>query len=284
MGSLPVGENMKSKHDLKNKGVYILLILGSIIMFFPFIWSVLTSFKTLSESLITPPKILPAEFGLMNYVDVWNTLPFLHFFINTGIMILARVILSTLISAMAAYAFARLKFPGKNFLFLMVLIPMMVPSQIFILPQYLIVAKIGWINTIKALVVPGIASTFGTFLLRQFFMGIPDELEEAATLDGASVGQIFLKIMLPLSKSGLVSMAIFTALFAYKDLMWPLIVNTSAEKMPLSSGLALLQGQYLTNYPQLMAGSVIAIIPMVILFVIFQKQFVEGIATTGSKN
>ena len=275
---------MKSKHDLKNKGVYILLILGSIIMFFPFIWSVLTSFKTLSESLITPPKILPTEFGLMNYVDVWNTLPFLHFFINTGIMILARVILSTLISAMAAYAFARLEFPGKNFWFLMVLIPMMVPSQIFILPQYLIVAKIGWINTIKALVVPGIASTFGTFLLRQFFMGIPDELEEAATLDGASVGQIFLKIMLPLSKSGLVSMAIFTALFAYKDLMWPLIVNTSAEKMPLSSGLALLQGQYLTNYPQLMAGSVIAIIPMVILFVIFQKQFVEGIATTGSKN
>lgn len=284
MGSLPVGENMKSKHDLKNKGVYILLILGSIIMFFPFIWSVLTSFKTLSESLITPPKILPTEFGFKNYVDVWNTLPFLHFFVNTGIMILARVILSTLISAMAAYAFARLEFPGKNFWFLMVLIPMMVPSQIFILPQYLIVAKIGWINTIKALVVPGIASTFGTFLLRQFFMGIPDELEEAATLDGASVGQIFLKIMLPLSKSGLVSMAIFTALFAYKDLMWPLIVNTSAEKMPLSSGLALLQGQYLTNYPQLMAGSVIAIIPMVILFVIFQKQFVEGIATTGSKN
>lgn len=135
-----------------------------------------------------------------------------------------------------------------------------------------------------ALVMPGMASTFGIFLLRQFFMGIPDELEEAAILDGCNPGQIFIKIMFPLIKPGLVSLAIFTALFAYKDLLWPLIVNTSIEKMPLSSGLAMLQGQYTTNYPQLMAGAVIAIIPMVILFLVFQKQFVEGIATTGSKS
>lgn len=135
-----------------------------------------------------------------------------------------------------------------------------------------------------ALVMPGMASTFGIFLLRQFFMGIPDELEEAAILDGCNPGQIFIKIMFPLIKPGLVSLAIFTALFAYKDLLWPLIVNTSIEKMPLSSGLAMLQGQYTTNYPQLMAGAVIAIIPMIILFLVFQKQFVEGIATTGSKS
>lgn len=275
---------MNKKRIGKNLPVYILLIIGSVVMFFPFVWSVLTSFKTLSESLVTPPQILPGSWEFTNYKEVWNQLPFLHFFLNTGIMILARMLLATVFSAMAAYAFARLKFPGKNVLFLLVLIPMMVPAQIFILPQYLLVSKIGWVNTVKALVVPGIASTFGTFLLRQFFMGIPDELEEAAILDGANIGQIFIKIMLPLAKSGLVSLAIFTALFAYKDLMWPLIVNTSAEKMPLSAGLSLLQGQYLTNYPQLMAGSVIAIIPMVILFVIFQKQFVEGIATTGSKN
>lgn len=275
---------MNKKRIGKNLPVYILLIIGSVVMFFPFVWSVLTSFKTLSESLVTPPQILPGSWEFTNYKEVWNQLPFLHFFLNTGIMILARMLLATVFSAMAAYAFARLKFPGRNVLFLLVLIPMMVPAQICILPQYLLVSKIGWVNTVKALVVPGIASTFGTFLLRQFFMGIPDELEEAAILDGANIGQIFIKIMLPLAKSGLVSLAIFTALFAYKDLMWPLIVNTSAEKMPLSAGLSLLQGQYLTNYPQLMAGSVIAIIPMVILFVIFQKQFVEGIATTGSKN
>lgn len=199
-------------------------------------------------------------------------------------MILLRVIFATVFSAMAAYAFARMTFPFKNVLFILVLMPMMVPSQIFVLPQYLFATKIHISNTVMALVMPGMASTFGIFLLRQFFMGIPDELEEAAILDGCNPGQIFIKIMFPLIKPGLVSLAIFTALFAYKDLLWPLIVNTSIEKMPLSSGLAMLQGQYTTNYPQLMAGAVIAIIPMVILFLVFQKQFVEGIATTGSKS
>ncbi|WMJ89740.1 carbohydrate ABC transporter permease [Anaerocolumna sp. MB42-C2] len=275
---------MKRKLVKGNLVVYFLLVLGSIIMVLPFIWSILTSFKTLSESLQIPPKILPDSWSFVNFTSVWNTLPFTHFFTNTFIMIAVRLLTSTIFSAMAAYAFARLDFPGKGILFLVVLLPMMVPSQIFILPQYIIVSKIGWANTVKALIVPGIASTFGTFLLRQFFMGIPDELEEAAILDGCNTGQVFAKIMLPLAKSGIVSLIIFTSLFAWKDLMWPLIVNMTPEKMPLSSGLALLQGQYTTNYPELMAGSVIAIIPMVVLFIIFQKQFVEGIATTGSKN
>lgn len=185
---------------------------------------------------------------------------------------------------MASFAFARMNFPFKNIIFIIVLMPMMVPSQIFILPQYLFASNIHITNTIAALVMPGMASTFGIFLLRQFFMGIPDELEEAAILDGCNPGQIFVRIMLPLVKPGIVSLGIFTALFAYKDLLWPLIANTSVEKMPLSSGLAMLQGQYTTNYPQLMAGAVLAIIPMVILFLLFQKQFVEGIATTGSKS
>jgi ABC-type sugar transport system, permease component len=257
--------------------------MGSFLMIFPFIWSFLTSFKTLQESLVVPPTILPENWGFENYTAVWEKLPFEKFFINTAIMIIARVAFALIFSAMAAYAFARLKFPGRNFLFLLVLIPMMIPSQIFTLPQYLLISKLGWTDTIKALVVPGIASTFGTFLLRQFFMGIPDDLEEAAVLDGANTGQIFVRIMLPLAKTGMVSVGIFTALFAYKDLMWPLIVNTSADKMPLSAGLSYLQGQFLTHYPQLMAGSIIAIIPMIILFIIFQKKFVEGIATTGTK-
>ena len=275
---------MKRKVTKDHMVIYTLLILGSTVMLLPFIWSILTSFKTLTESVAVPPKIIPEHFDFFNYVNVWGKLPFAKFFLNTFIMVGVRVISATLFSAMAGYAFARLDFPGKNLLFILVLVPMMVPGQIFILPQYLFISKIGWANTVKALVVPGIVSTFGTFLLRQFFMGIPDELEEAAILDGCNTGQIFLKIMLPLSKSGMVSLAIFTALFAWKDLMWPLIVNISPEKMPLSSGLALLQGQFVTNYPELMAGSVIAIIPMLILFIVFQKQFVEGIATTGSKN
>lgn len=274
----------KDKEIINKFLIYSILILGSLIMIFPFIWSLVTSFKNLSESLSMPPKILPQKWNIQNFVDVWNALPFIYFFRNTAIMIIVRIITATIFSAMAGYAFARIDFPAKSLLFTIVLLPMMVPAQIFILPQYLVIAKLGWVNTVKALVVPGIASTFGTFLLRQFFMGIPNELEEAAILDGCNTGQIFIKIMLPLAKSGIVSLGIFTALFAWKDLMWPLIVNMSPEKMPLSSGLALLQGQYTTNYPQLMAGSVIAIIPMIVLFVIFQKQFVEGIATTGSKN
>ena len=198
-------------------------------------------------------------------------------------MVSIRVIGSVLFSSMAAYAFARLEFPLKNFFFILVLSTMMVPSQIYILPQYMIVSKLGWLDTVKALAVPGFVSTFGTFLLRQVYMGIPKDLEEAAVLDGCSIAKIFWKIMLLLTKSGMVSVAIFTALFAWKDLIWPLVVNMSQDKMTLSSGLSALMGQYSVDYPQLMAGSVIAILPMIILFLIFQKQFVEGIATSGTK-
>lgn len=275
---------MKQKQRISHICIYIILLLGAVIMVFPFIWSVLTSFKNLSESLQFPPKFFPQSWLPVNYQDVWEQLPFVNFFINTFLMILLRIVFAVIFSAMAAYAFARMQFPLKNLLFILVLMPMMVPAQIFVLPQYLFASKIHLSNTIMALVMPGMASTFGIFLLRQFFLGVPDELEEAAILDGCNPGQIFVKIMLPLVKPGIVSLAIFTAFFAYKDLLWPLIVNTSIEKMPLSSGLAMLQGQYTTNYPQLMAGAVIAIIPMAVLFLVFQKQFVEGIATTGSKN
>ncbi|MBC1210710.1 carbohydrate ABC transporter permease [Listeria booriae] len=264
--------------------IYILLGIGAIVMIVPFLWSLLTSFKTLSESLEFPPKLFPADWSFKNYTDVWHALPFPYFFWNTFVMIAVRVVVSTALCALAGFAFARIRFKGSNILFLLVLLPMMIPGQVYILPQYLLVSDMGLVNTVTALIIPGIASAFGTFLMRQFFMSVPDELEEAATLDGCNTVQIFFKIMLPLAKAPLTSLAIFTSLFAWKDLMWPLIVNMSPEKMPLSSGLALLQGQYTTNYPQLMAGSVIATIPMVILFIIFQKKFVQGVASTGSKN
>lgn len=264
--------------------IYLILSLGAVLMVGPFIWSILTAFKTLAESLRFPPTFLPAHWGWQNFVDVWQALPFTDFFLNTFWMILGRVLISTIISATAGFAFARLKFKGNNLLFMLVLLTMMIPAQVYILPQYLMISKLGLTNTISALIIPGMASAFGTFLMRQFFMSVPDELEEAAELDGCNTLQLFFQVMLPLAKAPLTSLAIFTSLFAWKDLMWPLIVNMSPEKMPLSSGLALLQGQYTTNYPQLMAGSVIATIPMVILFIIFQKRFVQGIASTGSKN
>lgn len=263
--------------------IHFLLIVGSLIMVIPFLWMLSTSFKTIGESVQVPPTMTPKDFITTNYKNVITLLPFFKFYINTFIMILIRVLTSSLFSAMAAYAFARIKFPGRDFLFMFVLIQMMVPGQIFIIPQYLMVQKLGWLNSVPALIFPGLVSAFGTFLLRQFFMGIPQELEEAATLDGANRWQIFWYIMLPLAKSGLISLSIFTALFAWKDLMWPLIVNIDLGKMTLSAGLASLVGQFTTNYPVLMAGSVIAIIPMIIVFIIFQKQFISGIALTGGK-
>ncbi|AJA46658.1 L-arabinose transport system permease protein AraQ [Clostridium pasteurianum DSM 525 = ATCC 6013] len=275
---------MENNNSKSNIIVHIILIIGAFAMLLPFLWMIITSLKTLTESTQVPPTFIPKIFNIGNYSDVWNQLPFASFYVNTFLMMLFRIIFSVFFSAMAAYAFARIEFPGKNAFFMIILIQMMIPGQIFIIPQYLIVSKLGLLNSVGALVVPGIVSAFGTFLLRQFFIGIPVELEEAAVLDGCNRWQIFYKIMLPLTKSGLVAIGIFTALFAWKDLMWPLIVNTSIEKMPLASGLASLQGQYATNFPQLMAGSMIAIWPMLILFIIFQKQFIQGIASTGSKN
>ena len=273
---------VKSK-SRKHIIVYLLLAVLAVIMVIPFVWTILTAFKTQSEALKVPPQILPSSWSFRNFEAVTEALPFANFFWNTFLMVFFRVLGSVFFSALAAYAFARLEFPGKNIFFAVILMQMMVPGQIFILPQYMIVSKLGWLNTVQALVLPGIVSTFGTFLLRQFFMSLPKDLEEAAVLDGCSIWKTFWKIMLPLTKPGLVSVAIFTALFAWKDLMWPLIVNMSIEKMTLSSGLATLMGQYSVDYPQLMAGSLIAIVPMVIIFLIFQKQFVEGIATSGTK-
>lgn len=273
---------MKSKKG-KRGLIYLVLVIMAFIMVLPFVWTILTAFKTQSEALKVPPQILPSTWSLRNFKAVVETLPFARFFFNTAVMVIFRVFCSVLFSAMAAFAFARLEFPGKNLFFTIILLQMMVPGQIFILPQYMIASKLGWLNTVKALILPGVVSTFGTFLLRQFFMGLPKDLEEAAVLDGSSIWTIFWVIMLPLTKPGLVAVGIFTALFAWKDLMWPLIVNMSIEKMTLSSGLVNLMGQYAVDYPQLMAGSLIATVPMIVLFLIFQKQFVEGIATSGTK-
>jgi len=274
---------MKSSNSIGKVVMYTILILGAIVMIVPFIWMILTSGKTLTESTLIPPVIFPEEFRFENYTRVWNQLPFLAFYINTFLMILGRVIGSVMFSAMAAFAMAKLNFPGKRLFMIIVLTQLMIPPQVFLTPQYLIAQSLGILNSVGALIMPGIVSAFGTFLLRQHFMSLPDELGESAYMDGASVWTVFYKIYLPLAKSGITALAIFTALFAYRDLLWPLIANRSLTELPLSAGLANLQGQFSTNYPELMAGSVLAIIPMVILFLVFQKQFTQGIATTGGK-
>ena len=253
--------------------IHLVLILGAIVMIVPFLWMILTAFKTVSETTqLDPFVIFPSEWRFNAFKSVIKQMNFFGLYWNTISLIFWRVLCALVTATMAGYAFARLNFKGKNVAFTLVLIQMMIPSQIFIIPQYQI-----------ALVFPGLVTAFGTFLLRQAFMGLPKDLEEAARLDGCNIGQTFIHVMLPLVKSSLVALGIFTALFAFKELMWPLVVNTEQSTMPLASALAKLQGQFSTNYPELMAASVLACIPMIIIYIIFQKQFIEGIATSGGK-
>ncbi len=263
--------------------IHAILIVGSIAMVVPFIWMILTSLKTYAESIQVPPVIFPKDLQWGNYKEVFVLLPFLKFMFNTFFVTLIKTIGQLFFCSLAAYAFARIQFPYRNVLFLLALSVLMVPGQVFLLPQYMIMVKLGWLNTLQAIIVPGLFSAFGTFLLRQFFMGLPKELEEAAILDGCNHFQIYWRIMLPLAKPGLIALGIFTTLWSWNELMWPMIVNSSPDAMTLSVGLSSLQGQFLTNYPILMAGSFLAILPMLVLFMILQKQFIEGIAITGGK-
>lgn len=271
------------KQKLNKLLVHIILIAGSVIMVLPFAWMVLTAFKTQAEAVQIPTVIFPSEWKLDAFKDVFDRLPFGQAYLNTIISAVVTIIGQVIMCSMAGYAFGRLNFPGKNIIFVASLSVLMIPSTLFILPQYLIIQKMGLINTLPALFIPNLFSAFGTFLMRQFFMSLPKELEEAARLDGCSHFGVFYKIMLPLVKPGLTALAIITLRLAWNDLMWPMIVNTSAKKMTLSAVLANLTGQYSTTYPTLMAGSLMAILPMVILFAVFQKQFIEGIAITGTK-
>ena len=274
------------KLDYRARGkliVHLVLVMGSFVMIFPFIWMILTSFKSIGESLLIPPTLLPNEWLTENYTEVLRTLPFGALYKNTLLLMLLRMICALIFSSMAGFAFAKLHFPLKKFFFFIVLTQMMLPNQIFIIPQYTMLSKMNQLNTLFALLFPGLVSAFGTFFLRQFYMSLPNVLSEAATLDGCNTFQIFFLIMLPLTKTAMMALAVFTAVFAYSDMMWPLIVNTNINMMTLSAGISSLQGQHTTKYPILMAGSTLAMIPMLVLYLFFQRQFIEGIALTGTK-
>ena len=276
--------NMKAKENFTKVLIHVILIIVSITMLVPFIWMILTAFKTVTEATsVDPFVIFPKVWRTDSFKEVIRNMNFLVLYKNTLLMIFFRVLCAVLTATMAGYAFGRLHFKGRDFCFSLVLLQMMVPAQIFISPQYIMVSKMGMLNTIFGLVFPGMVTAFGTFLLRQGYMGLPNDLEEAARLDGCNIGQTFLYIMAPLTRSSMVALGIFTAVFAFKDLMWPMIVNTDKDMLVLSSALAKMQGQYASKFPELMAASLIACIPMIVLYVIFQKQFIEGIATSGGK-
>lgn len=275
---------MEKKKKIGSVLIHVLLIFGAMVMIIPFAWMILTAFKSTSESTqMNPFIIFPSIWRREAFDVVISKMNFVRLYWNTLVLIIGRVVCAVITASMAGYAFGRLKFRGRDFAFSLVMFQMMVPAQIFIIPQYLMVSRLGMLNTAFALIFPGLVTAFGTFLLRQAYMGLPKELEEAARIDGCNIGQTFLFVMAPLTKSAMVALGIFTALFAYKDLMWPLVVNTEQTTMPLSAALAKLQGQFVANYPELMAASLLACIPMIIIYILFQRQFIEGIATSGSK-
>lgn len=277
-------DSLERKRKLKILLIHLILILVSLTMLVPFFWMILTSFKNITEATsVNPFVIFPKKWRTDAFRTVFQNMNFLLLYRNTLLLIFFRVLCAVVTATLAGYAFARLHFPGRDFAFSLVLFQMMVPNQVFLIPQYLMVSKIGMLNSIFALVFPGMVTAFGTFLLRQGFMSLPNDLEEAARLDGCNIGQCFLFVMMPLMRSSMVALGIFTALFAYKDLMWPLIVNTDKDMLVLSSALAKMQGQYVVKFPELMAASLIACLPMIILYIFFQRQFIEGIATSGGK-
>jgi multiple sugar transport system permease protein len=262
--------------------VHLVLTVGAAAMVAPFAWELLTSLQTFGESTRVPPAFWPS-FEWSNYPRVFENTPFGRQFLNTVLMTTGRTLAQLLFCSLAAYAFARLRFAGKNVLFVVFLSVLMVPTQLYIIPQYQIMQSLGWLNTVQALIVPGMFSAFGTFLLRQFFLGLPADVEEAARIDGANPLQTFWYVVLPLAKPGLLALGLLTVLWSWNDLMWPLVVNSDPEKMTLSAGLAALQGEHLTEYPVLMAGSLMATVPVLVLFVVLQRHLIQGIAFTGSK-
>lgn len=285
MGSLRLMEERVSNMRVNKQKliVHFFLILGISVVIFPFLWMIGTSLKTFAESMQVPPKLFPSEFQWENYLQVTESINFAQAYLNTTFVVVGRTIGQLILCSMAAYAFARLEFPGKNIIFLLVLSVLMVPPQIIMIPSYGLMRILDWLDTYYVLIVPGIFNAFGTFLLRQFFMTIPKELEEAAKIDGCSYFGIYWRIFLPLAGPGLVALTVFSVQEAWNDFLWPLIMTSSNEMRVLSVAMAAFQGQYVTDYPLLMAAATMATLPIIVLFLILQRYFIEGIALTGMK-
>jgi multiple sugar transport system permease protein len=267
----------------RNGITHLLLCLGAVFMVGPFLWQITTAFQTFGESVSVPPTFVPHRAQWSNLSTVFDALPFGQQLVNSTVMTLARTAGQVLFSSLAGFAFARMRFRGRNLLFGLFLAVMMVPSQVFLLPQYQLIQSLGLLNTVVALFLPGMFSAFGTFLMRQFFMQLPIEIEEAARLDGANIFQIYWRVLMPMAAPGMLALGVLVVIWSWNDLLWPLVVNTDPLSMPVSAGLATLQGQYVTNFPILMAGSLLASLPVIVVFVVFQRYLLRGIAFTGVK-
>lgn len=263
--------------------IHVLLAIAALAMVVPFVWQILTAFKTSNEVASLPPTLFPANPSFVGFETFFSSVPFWAQFLVSATALVLRVAGQVLVAALAGYAFARLSFPGRNVIFGLFIFMLMVPSQLFLLGQFDIIKGLGLLNTVPALAIPGIFSAFGIFLMRQAFVTMPKEYEEAARLDGAGTLRVFWSVMLPMARPMVAALAVLTSLYSWNDLLWPLIVTPAGDNRPLTVGLASMQGQFGTDYPALMAGALICTLPLVIVFLILQRQFFAGIASSGLK-
>jgi ABC-type glycerol-3-phosphate transport system permease component len=253
------------------------------VLMFPMYWMLRVSLASTSELSNLPVKLWPQEWLWENYVRPWSQYPFARWLWNSVVIAGVSVALTVIINLCAGYAFAKLRFPGRNLLFLLILSTLMVPVQVIMVPQFQIVVDLGLLNSTGGVVLPRLAEAFGLFMARQFFMAVPDELLDAAKCDGAGHIRAFRKIVLPLSKPLIAVLVIFTFMWRWNEFVWPLIVLTDPNSYTLPVGLQFLIGQFSTNFGPLLAMSFLSILPMLIVFAFFQRYFVEGVARTGIK-
>ncbi|HYI24010.1 MAG TPA: carbohydrate ABC transporter permease [Thermomicrobiales bacterium] len=260
---------------------YLVISAGAVLMVVPFLWMASTAFKEPGAAFDYPPTWIPDPFSLENFREVWTIVPFDRYLFNSLFVAVCITVGEVLTSALAAYAFARLRFPGRDAIFLMYLATLMIPGQVTIIPNFILMRWFGWIDTYQGLIIPTAFTAFGTFLLRQYFLSIPRELEEAARVDGASYFQVWSRIIMPLASPAIATLAVFSFMGAWNSFLWPYIMINSADMRTITVALRAFQTDYGTEWGLMMAGSLIAVLPMLAIFLAAQRYFVRGIATTG---
>jgi len=268
---------------LKNLIKHLILIFFLVVMLGPFLWLISTAFKEFGSVFSYPPQIIPDKLVWDNFVRVFESFSLFRYFANSVIVTILRTLGTLITSSMAAYAFARLEFPGREKVFILYLATLMIPFQVVMIPLFIIMRSFGWVDTYQALILPGAFNALGVFLLRQFFLTLPKSLEESAFIDGASYFTIFTKIILPLAKPGLATLAVLSFLWSWNDFLWPLIIIDSDHMNTITLAISKFQGYYFTEWNLLMAATLVALVPTIVVYVLAQNYFVEGIATSGAK-
>ena len=273
----------KQRFPLGTVLVYLLCVLVALITLVPFVWMILGSLKSATEVTQFPPTLFPDTFVWQNYVEVFTSVPFLRYIFNSFVVASTVTFVALIFHAMAGYSLARLEYPGRDWFFIGIVITLMIPFSVTLIPTFILVRSLGWLDSYAGLIIPSIFNAFGIFLLRQFYLGLPGELEEAALLDGATPAGIFFRIALPLSRPILATLAVFFFLYNWNNYLWPLVVTRSEEMQVIQVAIAGFAGEYATQWQLIMAGSTVAAVPGLILYLFLQRYLIEGIKLSGLK-